>query len=71
MTSLTLLHGGDAENQPPLAWAILFRGMYCNWYEGMLTWELKQWGWVFWDGPRLNRTGAMDLVIWPSGRRPS
>jgi hypothetical protein len=53
LKKLLLIFGAGAEDKQPVGWDIVFRGKYCNYYGGVLRWELKCWGWVFWDGRRL------------------
>jgi hypothetical protein len=49
---------GDAEDGPPLAWVIVWRGRYSNEYGSVIDRRLKTWGYVFWDCRRLNESGG-------------
>ncbi|KAK3305233.1 uncharacterized protein B0T15DRAFT_555182 [Chaetomium strumarium] len=61
LLELLSLFGADAEDEPPLAWFVVFRGRYCNWCGGVLPWGLKCWGWVFWDRQRLEKMAGWML----------
>ncbi|KUI64183.1 hypothetical protein VM1G_10951 [Cytospora mali] len=39
---------------PPLAWVLLWDGMYCNLYGVYLPEEFRRWGYVMWDARRWN-----------------
>ncbi|KAK3307675.1 uncharacterized protein B0T15DRAFT_433406 [Chaetomium strumarium] len=65
LRQLLLLFGDGAEDKQPLGWVVVFRGKYCNWYGGVLPWELKCWGWVFWDSQRLEKTGMLEKLAGP------
>lgn len=47
---------------PPLAWVILWRGRYVNIYGGYIPVPLKEYGWVVWDGCRLDSMGVRKLI---------
>ncbi len=49
---------GDKEDGPPVAWAIIWRGIYSNWYGRMIPYSLQKWGYVFWDVKRIVKTGG-------------
>ena len=48
---------GDNEDGPPLAWVITWRGKYSNTYGEDIPNSLKAWGYGFWDGKRLVKSG--------------
>lgn len=56
----------DAEDKPPLAWVILWRGRYSNYHGGIIPPTLKRWGWVFWEWRRLTESRGKDVVkrVW-------
>lgn len=47
---------------PPLAWVLLWEGVYVNIYGAYVPEDLKEWGWVFWDECRLVEVGAKQLI---------
>jgi hypothetical protein len=49
---------GNTEDGPPVAWAIIWRGIYGNWYGRMISYSLQKWGYVFWDVKRIVKTGG-------------
>ncbi|KAK4144328.1 uncharacterized protein C8A04DRAFT_28016 [Dichotomopilus funicola] len=44
---------GDREDAPPLAWVIMWKGRYSNWYGDYIPQVFKLGGYVFWDRERL------------------
>jgi hypothetical protein len=54
---------GDAEDGPPLAWVIYWRGRYSNSYGGIIEASLQSWGHVFWDRERLIRSKGTEAVL--------
>ncbi|KAK3903564.1 hypothetical protein C8A05DRAFT_32704 [Staphylotrichum tortipilum] len=54
---------GDEEGGPPLAWAIMWQGVYSNRYGSLIPESLKLWGYVFWDGERVLRTPVKDGLL--------
>lgn len=54
---------GDGEpDAPPLAWTMLWGGTYSNLYGTYVPSELRVWGYVFWDGARLEAVGGGELL---------
>lgn len=55
---------GDAvpPTGPPLAWVLLWGGRYVNIYGGYVPEPLKEYGWVIWDGCRLDGMDARQLI---------
>ncbi|KAH6627922.1 hypothetical protein F5144DRAFT_594048 [Chaetomium tenue] len=47
---------------PPLAWVLLWGGIYANLYGEYTPSSLKDWGFVMWDERRLVELGVKDLV---------
>lgn len=47
---------------PPLAWVILWRGRFVNVYGGYIPVPLKEYGWVVWDGCRLDSMGVREHI---------
>ncbi|KAK3899646.1 hypothetical protein C8A05DRAFT_17951 [Staphylotrichum tortipilum] len=58
---------GDREDAPPLAWVILWRGLYSNTYGDSIPAPLRNFGYVLWDAERLERTGGRRRVEAHSG----
>ncbi|EAQ89252.1 predicted protein [Chaetomium globosum CBS 148.51] len=56
--------GGDIlpPDGPPLAWVLLWGGIYANLYGEYTPSWLKDWGYVMWDERRLVELGVTDLV---------
>lgn len=54
---------GDAEDQPPLAWVIFWRGRYSNRYGEAVRPGLQRWGYVFWDRKRLIQIKGTQEVL--------
>lgn len=50
----TMTFGGDSLNSPPLAWTIIWKGRYGNLFGSFIPKALQLWGYVFWDGQRLD-----------------
>jgi hypothetical protein len=53
---------GDAEDGPPLAWVIYWKGRYSNGYGGAIPASLQSWGYVFWDRERLRESKGREEV---------
>ena len=55
---------GDANPPagPPLAWVLLWNGMYAKFYGGYTPASIKDWGYVMWDERRWTELGEKDLV---------
>lgn len=64
--------GGDVvpPNGPPLAWVLLWGGIYANLYGEHTPSSLRDWGYVMWDERRWIEMGAKDLVSrqWETAR---
>jgi hypothetical protein len=56
--------GGDVvpPDGPPLAWVLLWGGVYANLYGQYTPSSLRYWGYVMWDERRWIEMGAKDLV---------
>ncbi|KAK4149372.1 hypothetical protein C8A00DRAFT_18923 [Chaetomidium leptoderma] len=64
---------GDEADAPPLAWVLLWREAYGNWFGEVVPPSLHDWGYIFWDELRLVETGAKDAVLrdrWPEDDDP-
>ena len=57
-----LLFTGDREDGPPLAWVLLWSGLYSNSYGDCIPVPLRNFGYVFWDAGRLEKTGGITRV---------
>ncbi|KAK3298957.1 uncharacterized protein B0H64DRAFT_386718 [Chaetomium fimeti] len=57
--------GGDAvpPDGPPLAWVLLWGGIYANIYGGHTPTSLRNWGYVIWDERRWTELGVKDFVV--------
>ncbi|KAI0137820.1 hypothetical protein F4776DRAFT_663395 [Hypoxylon sp. NC0597] len=56
---------GDREMRPPLAWTVIWKETYSNlygYYLDRMKSDLRLWGYVMWDAPRLERLGAKDML---------
>lgn len=58
---------GDSESStgallPPLAWTLMWRGTYSNLYGYYVGDMMRRWGYIMWDAPRLERTGAKEVL---------
>lgn len=47
---------------PPLAWVALWDCRYSNLFGRYVPPALRRWGYVMWDGKRLEASGAMEFV---------
>ncbi|KJZ71440.1 hypothetical protein HIM_09164 [Hirsutella minnesotensis 3608] len=47
---------------PPLAWTLIWRDTYSNIYGYYVQDHIRRWGYVFWDAPRLERTGGREVL---------
>ncbi|KAI1754205.1 hypothetical protein F4782DRAFT_493622 [Xylaria castorea] len=47
---------------PPLAWVLLWHGVYVNHYGDFTPKSLKRWGYVMWDAGRWDNLGAKELI---------
>lgn len=56
---------GDNGELPPLAWTLIWQGIYSNRFGWAVEEKLDSrfWGYVMWDAMRLERTGAEDLLV--------
>ncbi len=54
---------GDREDGPPLAWAVMWQGLYRNRYGSLIPDNLKLWGYVFWDGEWLLSTPVKEAFL--------
>jgi hypothetical protein len=56
---------GDAvpPEGPPLAWVLLWNGLYSNIYAEYVPSTVRNWGYVMWDERRWNELGARDIVV--------
>lgn len=57
--------GGDVvpPDGPPLAWVLLWSGIYVNIYGEFTPKSLRDWGYIMWDERRWIELGAKDLVL--------
>lgn len=53
---------GDAEDLPPLAWTLIWRGTYSSIFGWCISDILRFWGYIMWDAARLEYTGAKELL---------
>lgn len=56
---------GDIETRPPLAWTVIWKGTFSNfygYYMNDLGTSIRRWGYILWDAPRLQRLGAEDVL---------
>lgn len=53
----------EAEDGPPLAWVIYWRGKYSNRYGETVDPGLHKWGYVFWDKKRLVKMKGTEEVL--------
>lgn len=53
---------GDAEDLPPLAWTLIWRGTYSSIFGWRISDILRFWGYIMWDAARLEYTGAKELL---------
>jgi hypothetical protein len=58
-----LRFSGNAENGPPRAWVIYWRGRYSNRYAGAVRPSLHMLGYVFWDRKRLIQIKGIEEVL--------
>jgi hypothetical protein len=49
----------DTPYQPPLAWVTLWKGEASNLFGSFVPATWRRWGYVMWDAPRLETSGAM------------
>ncbi|KAK4034326.1 hypothetical protein C8A01DRAFT_39201 [Parachaetomium inaequale] len=61
--SKKLRYSCDRVDAPPLAWVVLWRGEYSNWFGEVIPSSLQDWGHVFWDGRRLHLFGGRNAVV--------
>ncbi|GAB1217816.1 hypothetical protein ATERTT37_007059 [Aspergillus terreus] len=47
---------------PPLAWTVLWRGTYSNIFGSYVPEEIQRWGYVLWDGKRMEETGTKEAL---------
>ncbi len=65
---------GDGPS-PPLAWTLMWQGIYSNRYGYYVPEAMRRWGYVVWDAARLERTGAKKVLqrqresVWTHGNR--
>lgn len=55
--------GGSDLTTPPLAWTVIWGGTYSNLYGYYTCDEFRRWAYVFWDGDRLRRYGAEEVLV--------
>lgn len=48
---------------PPKAWTLVWGGTYSNLYGYYVHETIHRWGYVFWDAARLERTGAIEVLM--------
>ncbi|RAH78651.1 hypothetical protein BO86DRAFT_381993 [Aspergillus japonicus CBS 114.51] len=48
---------------PPRAWTLMWHDTYSNLYGEWIPWELRSWGYVFWDAGRME-TEAKEVLLW-------
>lgn len=60
---------GDAEDLPPLAWILIWRGTYSSIFGWCISDILRFWGYIMWDAARLEYTGAKELLAQQWERR--
>jgi hypothetical protein len=54
---------GDSEDKPPLAWTLIWRGIYSNLYGDYYVPEVtRRWAYVMWDVMRLEYTNAREVL---------
>ncbi|POR37701.1 Uncharacterized protein TPAR_02102 [Tolypocladium paradoxum] len=53
---------GDSESCPPLAWTTIWKDTYSNLFGIFMPEATRLLGYVFWDAPRMESTGACDVV---------
>ena len=55
---------GDGEpDAPSLAWTMIWDGTYSDLYGWYISDDLRRWGYVFWDGETLERTGGARVLM--------
>jgi len=54
--------GDGNPDLPPLAWTSFWRETYSSLYGYHIPAEMRHWGYVFWDAPTLQSTGALELL---------
>ncbi len=54
---------GDNEQGPPLAWTLIWQGIYSNLYGYVIPDEMRLWAYIMWDAERLEYTGAKEVLV--------
>lgn len=54
--------GDNDADAPPLAWTTLWKDTYSNLYGFYTSNGLREWGYVFWDSKRLEKSGFRELL---------
>ncbi len=57
----------DTPDRPPLAWVTFWRGEASNLCGEWVPKTFRRWGYVMWDAPRLEASGAMKYIEMESG----
>jgi hypothetical protein len=52
----------DSLDLPPLAWVIFWKGEASNFFGNYVPATFRRWGFVMWDGPRLEASGALGYI---------
>ena len=52
----------DRPDMPPLAWVTFWRGEASNLFGELVPKTFRRWGYVMWDAPRLEASGAMKYI---------
>ena len=55
---------GDGASGPPLAWVLLWRGVYSNKCGEYVPLSVRQWGYVMWDERRWNGLSGLVSKQW-------
>jgi hypothetical protein len=58
----TPFDGMDTPSRPPLAWVTYWRGEASNIFGPYVPGTYRRWGYVMWDGVRLETSGAMKYM---------
>ncbi|KAF4499962.1 hypothetical protein FAGAP_3844 [Fusarium agapanthi] len=53
---------GDGEHLSPLAWVIIWKETYSNFYGAYIMGSFREWGYVMWDAGRLISSGGADTL---------
>lgn len=54
--------GDEEPDAPPLAWTIIWGGIYSNLYGFFISEELRRCGYVFWDAVRLESGDGIEVM---------